>query len=439
MGPAGLCACSGRAGHGHLTPIEYRKNIINVDSSYGSDKKGQREGYAFKTFMKALSAAKPGDTVYLRAGEYDSLQLKPQVNIIGKGKVIVHDLTAPNHSTEINASVEGITFASRKGPFVIRGYGGLKFKRCDFETNTVYRPGGVLGVVIGDSSVDFENCTFYAQATTQHENVRSFYVVGGQSKVLIFNSQIVIQGSRYNNLGILELATSSPNRSVCYFSGNEININDLGQSRITMVNGVNSNALVTFNDNGIHVNSPEAGEFNLATSVGGQNDTLIVSGNKISFLHPSKWVGHVNIGSADNDSTSVIANGNTFNINDHVRGHHSGKGRVHHTSYTNHGLCGNIGSNSIRVVSQNTTLDHSDSNVCIITSNPVTLTLPKLNGPSTMDDRVESHCIEIKPLHRTQHKIVPANGDTIDMNKSYITMNGNTVKLRSWGNTWLNF
>lgn len=430
-GPPGICACRG-------THNIAQNNTITVDLAHGNDSGASREGSPFRSITAALQVAQPGDTVYLRSGDYPSLSVKPGVNIVGLGQVTVHDLTPG--SGDVNSQIDNIYFIPTQGPLRIQGYHGLKFTRCHFETKTVAQPGGVLGIILTGAWVDFDHCTFYAQATTYHENVRVLYLTGAQSKVLIFNSQIVLQGSRYNNLAVIEV--TGMNQSLIYLTGNEININDLGMSRIALVVQTNTNATTTLAGNTVHINTvPTASpsDFNLVMSTGGSNDHITASGNTIQFLHPDKWIGHVSLGSADHESSSITAMNNSFNVHDMIR--RRGRGRFSHTTHTYHGISSNHGSSSLRIITRDTHLDAGDGDVAILASQPVTLTLPKLDGSGSAEGRSESQTLEIKAVPgMVSHKLAAAQGDTIDMTaNSRLLDSGKCIKLKSWKNTWIVF
>jgi hypothetical protein len=430
-GPPGICACRGVHGSSH-------KNTLTVDQTQGNDAGASREGSPYRTLPAALQAAQPGDTIYVHSGDYPSLPLKPGVNIVGQGQVTIHELTPG--SGDVNVQIDNIYFTPSQGPLQIQGYHGLKFTRCHFETKTVAQPGGVLGIILSGAWVDFDQCTFYAQATTYHENVRVIYLTGAQSKVLVFNSQIVLQGSRYNNLAVAEV--TGMNQSLIYLTGNEININDLGFSQINLVVQTNTNATTTLAGNTIHVNTvPTASpsDFSIATSTGGSNDHITASGNTIQFLHPHKWVGHVSLGSIDNESSSLTAMNNNLNVHDTIKGR--GRGHLSHTTFTHRGISSNHGSASLRVVTHDTHLDAGDGDIAILATQPVTLTLPKLDGSGQTEGRSESQSLEIKAVPgMVAHKLAAAPGDTIDMTaNSRILDSGKCIKLKSWKNTWIAF
>jgi hypothetical protein len=426
-GIPGICACRG-------IHVSSYKNTVMVDPTYGNDVTGSREGTPFQTILAALNAASAGDTLYLRGGNYPTLSIKPGVCIVGQGHVTVNTLE-PGSNTTVDTVIDNIYFTPT-GSLQISGYHGLKFSRCHFETKTAAQPGGVLGVVLSGAWVDFDNCIFYTQATTYHQNVRILYLTGSQSKVLVFNSQMVLQGSRDNNLAISEITGMTS--SLLYMTGNVININDLGSSQISLVVHTNTNATTTLSDNTIHVNTTSTAspsQFNLARSTGGSQ--IMASGNTIQFSHPQKWIGHVSLGSVD--SSTMTAINNSFNVQERI----VGKGRLDHVTFSPSGISSNYGPAALRVVSHDTHLDEADGDVAILATQPITLTLPKLDGHGSMEGRVESQTLEIKAIlspSLPSHKLIPASGDTIDLTATALVIeSGKCVKLKSWRNTWITF
>ena len=415
-GPPGICVCSGKVGHGSLYGESRQKNIIIVDPTYGSDSTGQREGSPFKTLRGAMKEVRSGDTVYLRSGEYDDLQLVPNVTIIGEGRVIVRNLL-PNtkHSENLSVEVSNVSFIPLRGPVFIESYSGIKFNRCHFEVSTPFEKSRVIGIAIVNSNVQFHFSSFTISGSSPGDTVTAFQILGGQSKVSVCCSEINLIGTRNSLSSLIEVGFTHRHSSIV-FTHNTINISDAGSSSLRGIVHQQTSAITIFCQNIISVSSEAPNStFELVSSKGGY---ISASGNDGIFSPPDSWKGRVSLSREKKDNESVSVFSNNFNV-DTVAS-------LSKTSF-------------LKGISTSTTLTDSDSDILITADHPITITLPKISHKFNPQlNQTSSSLIEIRALRpMISHKISAAPGDTIE-GHSHIMLDGKkNIRLKSWDQTWI--
>ena len=415
-GPPGICVCSGKVGHGSLYGESRQKNIIIVDPTYGSDSTGQREGSPFKTLRGAMKEVRSGDTVYLRSGEYDDLQLVPNVTIIGEGRVIVRNLL-PNtkHSENLSVEVSNVSFIPLRGPVFIESYSGIKFNRCHFEVSTPFEKSRVIGIAIVNSNVQFHFSSFTISGSSPGDTVTAFQILGGQLKVSVCCSEINLIGTRNSLSSLIEVGFTHRHSSIV-FTHNTINISDAGSSSLRGIVHQQTSAITIFCQNIISVSSEAPNStFELVSSKGGY---ISASGNDGIFSPPDSWKGRVSLSREKKDNESVSVFSNNFNV-DTVAS-------LSKTSF-------------LKGISTSTTLTDSDSDILITADHPITITLPKISHKFNPQlNQTSSSLIEIRALRpMISHKISAAPGDTIE-GHSHIMLDGKkNIRLKSWDQTWI--
>jgi hypothetical protein len=431
-----------------------------VDVMYGNDNKDKRDGTPYRSVAAAMNAARPGDTIFLSPGTYDPAPLKSNVNLVGQGQVTMKGLVPSQLPVDNQSLVQGINFASPRGTIPISGMSGVQFQDCSFAIDTSQAPqlkrnklnGHTVPVIINDSQVGFQHCDFYVNNPLERSMVQGLHMTGNSSVTMNGCSVYLRNSGNRCTLSLAELSNNGQLKA----TGNNFNIEDTSDgSKIVGLIHTQSNGHTRFSGNNIHISCKKPNQFHMGLSWTGNHDQIVANGNDVTFSQPENWQGKVFIGTAEHPSSTLLANGNSFNVPGSITPDHSinSMGTVRHLSSSASGLCTNGGlTTPIRLVSDNTNLRPDDVNVVIAAAHPITITLPPLsNVPSQLNDnetlrarfndRSESKTIRIKALRgMVTHRIVAAPGNNIDVDQSVKPLAGHQdLTFQSHGSTWYTF
>lgn len=144
-----------------IEPIYYGE-YNNTDDFEG--KNISLNGIYYETLEEAITAAQPGETIYVGTGEYTFPDITKNITIICE-EGTVFNITAANNALDIAGStIIGASFKNAsKEDRIARGRVRGVFRNCHFEGST-----HALRMCLATTKTEFENCTFVGEEYPFH-------------------------------------------------------------------------------------------------------------------------------------------------------------------------------------------------------------------------------------------------------------------------------